>query len=245
MKKDHAFTLIEMLLVVALIVVLISLLLPSLGNARDTARVVVCATNQKQIGEAQMAYLVEHSRRFPQLSSWSGLVGGLGTSGYYSSSSLNVTDRPLNPYLGGTTNNTTVAITECPSDLGDSIYAPGAVTNCFKQYGTSYLVEWGGDAFRTKMVYGVKGIGGRRSMGMGGITSPSNKLLLADWVWHGNRPITRSDTRWHNKAAVRQYNTLFADGHVEYFVFPVEYIESALNGGSYYIAAPDPSFLWW
>lgn len=42
MQRRHAFTLIEMLLVVSIIVLLIALLLPSLRSARDSARAAQC-----------------------------------------------------------------------------------------------------------------------------------------------------------------------------------------------------------
>ena len=50
------FTLVELLVVVAVIVILLSLLLPALGMARETARSGVCMSNQRQCGLALQSY---------------------------------------------------------------------------------------------------------------------------------------------------------------------------------------------
>lgn len=48
-SRSGAFTLVEMLMVVALITLLISLLLPALGRARENARRVICLQNERGI----------------------------------------------------------------------------------------------------------------------------------------------------------------------------------------------------
>ena len=57
--RRTAFTLIELLVVVAIIALLISILLPSLSQAREQARTVKCAANQKQMGFANSMYADE------------------------------------------------------------------------------------------------------------------------------------------------------------------------------------------
>lgn len=51
-----AFTLVEVLLVVAVVALLLSVLAPSLGGARDRARDVLCLTNLRQLGAAFHQY---------------------------------------------------------------------------------------------------------------------------------------------------------------------------------------------
>jgi prepilin-type N-terminal cleavage/methylation domain-containing protein len=68
----RAFTLVEMLLVVALISLLLAILLPAMGAARRTARSVICMENLHIIGTGAQAYQAEFQRRLP----WEGYAEG-------------------------------------------------------------------------------------------------------------------------------------------------------------------------
>jgi prepilin-type N-terminal cleavage/methylation domain-containing protein/prepilin-type processing-associated H-X9-DG protein len=60
-----AFTLTELLTVIAIIGVLAAILIPVLGKVRQTSRQSVCASNLRQIGTALLAYTGEHKNWLP------------------------------------------------------------------------------------------------------------------------------------------------------------------------------------
>ena len=61
----RAFTLVELMVVIGIIVVLIALLLPAIQRVRESANKVTCANNFRTIGQAVTLYLKANGNRFP------------------------------------------------------------------------------------------------------------------------------------------------------------------------------------
>jgi len=64
-RSNRAFTLIELLVTVAIIALLLSILLPSMHNARKQAQAAVCGSNMQQILIALRMYQDEFQGYIP------------------------------------------------------------------------------------------------------------------------------------------------------------------------------------
>jgi len=77
----RAFTLLELLVVIGIIALLMTILLPALKTAKDTARSIVCVNNLKQIGTVIQLYANDHDNWL--VPARPNMPGPVGTGGYY------------------------------------------------------------------------------------------------------------------------------------------------------------------
>ena len=79
-----AFTLIELMVVIAIIALLIAMLLPVVGKARESANRIKCASNLRSLGQVVFLFANDHNGRVPegQNTRWSGM-GSLITTWMY------------------------------------------------------------------------------------------------------------------------------------------------------------------
>ena len=182
---SRAFTMIELLCVIAIIGILASMLLPGLSRAKSRAVESACVNNMRQIGVALTLYADENGGRLPTAAElpteslntnrWPALTSVLAAQMGY-----NATNQPAN------------SVFKCPSDRvgGTNFYY-------FKTQSLSY--DWNEQA-NNDPITNPKYWGTR--------LDPNKAPVLSDYRnWHTGRAV---DTN----GFVGGKNFLFADGHV-------------------------------
>ncbi|MCM8539604.1 MAG: prepilin-type N-terminal cleavage/methylation domain-containing protein [Lentisphaeraceae bacterium] len=194
------FTLIELLIVVAIIGILLSLLLPSLNKAREKALFAICLSNMSQNVKAEFGYLKDHEGKFM------GQIGNAeqnfaGTNGY-ANSSINAKHRTINKYLYGHVlqNGDEAPANLCPTANGEKLFDVSG--NSFAQNSRS--------AFNNSTSNG-----NAKYIDM--IHEANRMIYVYEWAAHHVRYKTGgynnlwSLTLHGNKG---QYSLAFVDGHV-------------------------------
>jgi prepilin-type N-terminal cleavage/methylation domain-containing protein len=64
-NNRSAFTLVELLVVISIIALLMGILLPALSKARNTAKLMVCSSNLRQIGTLVSSYQADNDGKVP------------------------------------------------------------------------------------------------------------------------------------------------------------------------------------
>jgi prepilin-type N-terminal cleavage/methylation domain-containing protein/prepilin-type processing-associated H-X9-DG protein len=72
----HGFTIIELLVVISIVALLVAILLPALGKARQTAQSLQCSSNERQISVAVFTYAADNEEFLPWLFWRTDLIDG-------------------------------------------------------------------------------------------------------------------------------------------------------------------------
>ncbi len=227
--RRPGFSLVEIVVSMAIVAVLIGLLLPMLSHAREVSRTTVCASNLRQIGMAWQAYLHDFDRfpRHTEQPDWR--YGGAMFVGVDRRPILDP-ERPINRPLAEQVvgeGADLAALFRCPGDKGvfprDGGDPRGRVSvlpgrTCFGTFGTSYRANlFLMDSTRA----GIDA--SRRPLRLAELHVGASRLLLtadAAW-WFATRPEGDPDegfnADWHGKAD--SGNMLAIDGSVRFMDF--------------------------
>ncbi|WDE98866.1 DUF1559 domain-containing protein [Lentisphaera profundi] len=235
MKK---FSLIELLVVVAIIGILSSLLLPTLGKAREKAKSASCKSTMKQLGIAIIMYTGDNDNYMPFSNyGWNGrTTWDDHLAGYDGRDSLSAAELQLPSFSKTAYGDNYGAAYTCASDPGIRYYGPGETNTSTRSYSMTNMTTGGGIG---------ETLGYRKHLGMTGITNtgiPHSRKLSAVDKAPGTISLVENQSTsnllgngWQPTMTAESYegrfstgqiphsqqksNYLMADGHVEVFSF--------------------------
>lgn len=193
----QGFTLVDLLVALAVITVLMAVLMPVALQARNRAHAVTCVSNLRQIGVALGAYADDWRDRLPTLKG-TPFAGSRPSAQWPDGSSTAQLRSVLSAYLKDD------KVLRCASDLGAAEFGfspdGGSV---FARTGSSYACCCGPRAGQ----YGVAATGGTLSS----MQPAQEHVLMRDYGsgWHGYHSRVGMNVTSRSTA-----NCLFADGHV-------------------------------
>lgn len=140
-QRHSGFTLVELLVVVAIIAVLSSILVPSVGAARESARSISCLNNLRNLGSAMKIYHADNDDKFWPYVIYNSPEPDVHT--YFWGTTTDPVDPEASPLMNYCGNN--LAALWCPEQRWGTYVPQGRVSEPTTNYGYNafFLGGWG------------------------------------------------------------------------------------------------------